>query len=126
MLAAIERGLIQRQIQDAAYIAQQAIDRGDTDGRRRQRLRRQRQPADSALLGRSRRSKRASDSPFADLRSRRNATSCGHALAEVSAAAQEGRNLVPPIIAAAHARATLGEIADAMRAVFGEHTGDAA
>jgi len=28
---------------------------------------------------------------------------------------------VPPIIAAVEARATLGEIADAMRGVFGEH-----
>jgi methylmalonyl-CoA mutase N-terminal domain/subunit len=28
---------------------------------------------------------------------------------------------VPPIIAAVETRATLGEIADALRAVFGEH-----
>ena len=37
------------------------------------------------------------------------------------AAARDGDNLVPPIIAAVEARATLGEISDAMRAVFGEH-----
>jgi len=28
---------------------------------------------------------------------------------------------VPPIVAAVEAKATVGEIADAMRAVFGEH-----
>ena len=45
----------------------------------------------------------------------------------VERAARDGANLVPPIIAAVEARATLGEIADAMRRVFGEyvevHTG---
>ena len=30
-------------------------------------------------------------------------------------------NLVPPIVAAVEARATLGEIADALRQVFGEY-----
>ena len=38
-----------------------------------------------------------------------------------SRAARGGTNLVPPIIAAVEARATLGEIADALRRVFGEH-----
>ena len=32
-----------------------------------------------------------------------------------------GDNLVPPVIAAVEARATLGEIADTLRSVFGEH-----
>jgi methylmalonyl-CoA mutase N-terminal domain/subunit len=39
----------------------------------------------------------------------------------VSAAARGTDNLVPPIIRAVEASATLGEIADEMRAVFGEH-----
>src|SRR4029453_15647541 len=39
----------------------------------------------------------------------------------VAAAARDGVNLVPPIVAAVEARATLGEIADAMRGVFGEY-----
>ena len=43
------------------------------------------------------------------------------ALDAVTAAARGTANLVPPIVAAVDARATLGEIADAMRAVFGEH-----
>jgi methylmalonyl-CoA mutase N-terminal domain/subunit len=38
----------------------------------------------------------------------------------VKQAAQGGENLVPPIIAAVEANATLGEISDEMRAVFGE------
>ena len=43
------------------------------------------------------------------------------AIDAVTAAARGSDNLVPPIIAAVEARATVGEIADAMRAVFGEH-----
>ena len=43
------------------------------------------------------------------------------ALAAVDAAARDGSNLVPPIVAAVEAQATVGEIADALRAVFGEY-----
>jgi len=43
------------------------------------------------------------------------------ALAELGAAAREGRNLVPPSIACAHAGATTGEWADVLRSVFGEY-----
>ena len=39
----------------------------------------------------------------------------------VTAAARGADNLVPPIIQAVEAHATVGEISDAMRAVFGEH-----
>ena len=43
------------------------------------------------------------------------------ALDAVEAAARGTTNLVPTIVAAVEARATLGEIADALRRVFGEH-----
>ena len=43
------------------------------------------------------------------------------ALAAVGQAAQGTDNLVPPIIAAVEARATVGEIADTLRSVFGEY-----
>ena len=46
------------------------------------------------------------------------------ALAAVTRAAADGSNLVPPIMAAVEARATVGEIADAMRSVFGEFESD--
>ena len=42
----------------------------------------------------------------------------------VERAARGGDNLVPPIIAAVEAQATVGEIADAMRRVFGEYIAD--
>ncbi|MBS1902241.1 MAG: methylmalonyl-CoA mutase [Bacteroidetes bacterium] len=54
------------------------------------------------------------------LRERRNNSAATSAVAEVEAAAREGGNLMPKIIAAVEDRATLGEIANAMRNVFGE------
>ena len=35
--------------------------------------------------------------------------------------ARDGSNLVPPIVAAVEAHATVGEIADVLRAAFGEY-----
>jgi methylmalonyl-CoA mutase N-terminal domain/subunit len=55
------------------------------------------------------------------LRASRSAEAYRVALEEVSRAAASGGNLVPPIIATVEAAATVGEIADAMRAVFGEY-----
>ena len=43
------------------------------------------------------------------------------ALDAVTAAARDGSNLMPPIIDAVEAHATVGEISDAMRTVFGMH-----
>jgi len=54
------------------------------------------------------------------LRARRDGAAWREALAAVSRAASDGSNLVPPIVAAVEARATVGEIADTMRTAFGE------
>jgi methylmalonyl-CoA mutase, N-terminal domain len=42
-------------------------------------------------------------------------------LANLEAAARSDRNLIPPILEAAGAYATVGEISDRLRAVFGEY-----
>jgi methylmalonyl-CoA mutase N-terminal domain/subunit len=55
------------------------------------------------------------------LRRARDAAAWKSALDAVESAARTSTNLVPPIIAAVEAHATLGEIADALRRVFGEH-----
>ena len=54
-------------------------------------------------------------------RARRDPGAAAGALAEVRRAAAGDENLMPPIVAAVKARATIGEISDALRAVFGEH-----
>jgi methylmalonyl-CoA mutase N-terminal domain/subunit len=55
------------------------------------------------------------------VRAGRSETEWRSALAGVDRAARIGSNLVPPIISAVEAHATLGEIAGALRAVFGEY-----
>lgn len=49
----------------------------------------------------------------------------GAALAGLKTAALEGGNLMPPIIQAVRVYATLGEICDTLRGVFGEYTAPA-
>ena len=55
------------------------------------------------------------------VRESRDRASWRAALDAVSAAARSRDNLVAPIVRAVEAHATVGEISDAMRAVFGEH-----
>jgi methylmalonyl-CoA mutase N-terminal domain/subunit len=120
-LAAIESGRIQRQIQDAAYTAQQAIDSGtsivvgvnryQTEASPTIELM-QIDPAGEAAQAERTRAVRAS----------RDRAAWQQAMDRVTAAAKGGTNLVPPVLAAVEARATLGEVADAMRSVFGEYS----
>ena len=119
-LAALESGLIQRQIQDAAYKAQQAVDAGRSvivgvNGY---------QTGDSPripLLQIDPQSERRQAAGVAALRAGRDAGVWRQALDGVEAAARGGTNLVPAVILAVESRATLGEIADTLRKVFGEH-----
>ena len=55
------------------------------------------------------------------LRARRGASAWKAALAGVEEAARSGANLMPGILAAVEANATVGEISDTMRRVFGEY-----
>jgi len=55
------------------------------------------------------------------IRAARDDAACTAALAEVTRRAREGGNLLEGAVAAARARASVGEISDAMEAVFGRH-----
>jgi PAS domain-containing protein len=55
------------------------------------------------------------------VRERRDQPAADRALAGLAAAAGERRNLMPPILDCVRAEATLGEIAHALRRVYGEH-----
>jgi methylmalonyl-CoA mutase N-terminal domain/subunit len=56
------------------------------------------------------------------VRAERSREAAEGALTRVEEAARKGENLLPPMIAAVEAYATLGEIADRLRIVFGEFT----
>jgi methylmalonyl-CoA mutase N-terminal domain/subunit len=55
------------------------------------------------------------------VRAGRSAAVWTSALEDVRRAAHDSRNLVPPILTAVEAQATLGEIADVLRGAFGEY-----
>jgi methylmalonyl-CoA mutase N-terminal domain/subunit len=56
------------------------------------------------------------------LRGRRDSAQASVAVGEVKRRARSGENLMPAIAAAVEAYATVGEISDAVRRVFGEYT----
>jgi methylmalonyl-CoA mutase, N-terminal domain len=119
-LAAIEAGRIQRQIQESAYRDQQAVERGErvVVGVNRYQAD---EPNRIALLRIDPDSERRQADAVRELRRTRDAAAWQAGMSGVEQSARDGSNLVPPIVAAVLARATLGEIADALRRVFGEH-----
>jgi len=118
-LAAIEAGFIQRQIQDSAYIAQQSVDAGGTVVVGVNRYA-QTGGARAPTFQLNPDVERQQIARVRAVRTGRSESAWRAALAAVESAARDGDNLVPVIIAAVDAHATLGEIADTMRGVFGE------
>jgi methylmalonyl-CoA mutase N-terminal domain/subunit len=57
------------------------------------------------------------------IKQKRNETLVAQALQNISNAATDGSNLMPHILSAAEGYATLGEIADSLRNVYGEYRG---
>jgi methylmalonyl-CoA mutase N-terminal domain/subunit len=120
MLKAIERGYVQQEIQNAAYEFQQGVDRLESVvvGVNRFGVE-QEKPIpilhmDEGLEARQVERVRA-------LRSRRDAAAWKQSLKQVEDAAVSGDNLMPHIINAVERYATIGEISDTLRKVFGEY-----
>ncbi len=120
MLAAIEAGYVQREIERAAYEYQRAIETQQEIlvGVNRFQIEEER-PIPTLRIDPA--SEQAQIERVRRVRAERNTAAAMAALDQVEQAARSGANLMPPIIAAVEAYATLGEIADRMRAVFGEY-----
>ena len=120
MLKAIEHGYVQQEIQNAAYDFQQSVDRLEqvVVGVNRFEIEEEKpyqvQRVDEALEQKQVERLRA-------LRARRDKKNWEAALKGIEDAARSGENLMPRIIHAVENFATVGEISDAMRKVFGEH-----
>jgi methylmalonyl-CoA mutase N-terminal domain/subunit len=121
-LAAIEGGFQQRQVQESAYRVQQAIERGDEvvvgvnrfrddDARR----------AGPPLQRIDPEGERRQVERVRRLRADRDPGAWAAALARLDAAARGDENLLPPLIDAVRAYATVGEISDRLRTAWGEH-----
>jgi methylmalonyl-CoA mutase N-terminal domain/subunit len=116
---AIEQGYIQREIEEAAYSYQQEMDEGRriVVGVNKFQTEEQQHPAilrvDPALGQRQ-------AAKLAALRDRRDNARVGAALAALEEAARGTANLMPRILEVVESYATLGEISNTLRAVFGE------
>jgi methylmalonyl-CoA mutase N-terminal domain/subunit len=119
-VAAIERGYMQREIQSAAYLYQREIEsKQRTIVGVNQFTSAEQPPIDLLRVNPEIEHKQCER--LARLRAERNGAAATAALERVEAAARDGSNLMPSIIDAVRNWATLGEISDAMRRVFGEY-----
>jgi methylmalonyl-CoA mutase N-terminal domain/subunit len=120
MLKAIERGYVQQEIQNAAYEYQRAVDAGEAVvvGVNRFQVEEEKpvpiQRIDPGLEPKQIERLRA-------LRARRDPGPWQASLQRIEDAARSGENLMPSILAAVEAFATVGEISDTLRKVFGEY-----
>jgi methylmalonyl-CoA mutase N-terminal domain/subunit len=121
MVRAIEQGYPQQEIQDAAYQAQRALETGDAVVVGVNRFQ-QDEPPVQGLLKVDESVEAEQVARLADLRRTRSNEATTRALDALKRAAEGADvNVVPLISDAVKAEASLGEISDALRGVFGEH-----
>ncbi|MBV9343055.1 MAG: methylmalonyl-CoA mutase [Acidobacteria bacterium] len=120
MLKSIERGYIQQEIQNSAYQYQRAVDSGEITVVGVNRFAQAKEKAvplqhiDESLEQRQVERVRA-------LRAKRDPGRWAAAIADLGNAALSGANLMPRILEAVEAYATVGEISNVMRERFGEY-----
>ncbi len=119
-LAAIERGFQQREIQEAAYRVQRAIDEGEqvVVGVNKFRVDTVHTPPTHKIdpEGERRQVERVRR-----VRAERSADAWAAAMDELERVAGSDGNLMPAILDAVRAYATVGEISDRLRVAWGEH-----
>jgi len=118
--AAIEEGYIQREIQKSAYSYQQEIDSGEriTVGVNKFRID---EPPPTGLLRVNPQVREDQIKKIKILKSERDNEKLRESLGALKKRAQGKSNLIPPILESVKAMATLGEICDVLREVFGEY-----
>jgi len=119
-VAAIEKGFIQREIESRAYAIQKEIEQkkrivvGVNEFKVEERL-------DVSLFKSDPEVVKKQVKGLLKVRRTRDQTKWKASLASVRKAAEDGSNLMPRFIEAVKAYATLGEICDGLREVFGEY-----
>jgi methylmalonyl-CoA mutase N-terminal domain/subunit len=120
MVTAIERGFPQKEIHDAAYAYQQAVERkekiivGVNDF-----VSEEKRPIEILVIDES--VARHQRQKLAELRKRRDNARVQSTLEAFGSAAATDRNLMPYILECVRAYATLGEMCDVLRGVFGTY-----
>jgi methylmalonyl-CoA mutase N-terminal domain/subunit len=121
MFKAIENGFIQREIQESAYKYQKQIESRDRIIVGLNEYVPERKVVRFRLHHPPRKNERAQLEKLRQLRLSRSSGDVEKSLAAVERAARAGKNLLPFLIAAVKAEATLGEVSDVLRKVFGTY-----
>jgi methylmalonyl-CoA mutase N-terminal domain/subunit len=118
MVAAIEKGFPQREIQDSAYHYQKAVERGDQVivGVNKYEME---EHSSIPILAIDESVRSHQIERLDQARSKRDGGAVANALAKLQRAAQTNENTMPATIEAVRAYATLGEICSALRDVYG-------
>lgn len=122
MLRAIETGYPQREIEQAAYEYQRRVESGEQTVVGVNRFVSE-ESASVPLLRIDPELERQQVERLNALRDRRDDLAVTDALDQIEKAARSDDNLMPRIVRGVEACASLGEISDRLRAVFGEYTG---
>jgi methylmalonyl-CoA mutase N-terminal domain/subunit len=122
VLKAVDRGYFRRMIAESAQLEQRRIDAGEQkvvgvtdfveDG-----------PPDIPILKIDQKTESAQVARLRELKEHRDAARHRAALERLRADAKAGANVMPALIAAAEADATVGEMMDTMKGVFGAYDG---
>jgi methylmalonyl-CoA mutase, N-terminal domain len=119
-LAAIERGYIQSEIQNSAYLQQKALENGTqiVVGVNRFQTEQTESPKTFQLDPEL---ERRQIERLRQIRSSRSTQQVSAGLARLGTAARSSENLMPQILACCRALVTVGEISDVLLGVFGEY-----
>jgi methylmalonyl-CoA mutase N-terminal domain/subunit len=120
-LRALEAGFQQRSIQESAYREQRAIDAGDQVVVGVNRFRDEAPAAAPAIQRIDPEAERRQVAGLRRVRAERDAAAWEAAMRRLDDAARGTENLLPPLIEAVKAYATVGEIANSLRAAWGVH-----
>jgi methylmalonyl-CoA mutase N-terminal domain/subunit len=120
MVAAISSGFPQRAIQDSAFAYQREIERGDRVIVGVNRFIDE-EAATPTIATIDPAREREQVDRLVVVRAERDAKAVEEALVVITAAASGTANMMPPILAAVKVGCTVGEISNALRAVWGEH-----
>ncbi len=120
VIPAIEKGYFQREIARAASEYQKKIDQKKRIMVGVNRFEKENEKIEIPLLKIGEEAEQAQIASIEALRKNRDQDTVKQALENLKAVCESGENVMPPIIEAAKAQATLGEIVEQMKAVFGE------
>ncbi|MFS8570171.1 MAG: methylmalonyl-CoA mutase family protein [Thermaerobacter sp.] len=120
VVAGIEKGFFQKEIADASYAFQRRVQQGDyvIVGVNKYQMDEE-QPVPILKIGEDVQRRQIRD--LRQIKRSRHRRRVSETLRSLAAAARRGDNVMPPLLDAVRAYATLGEICDTLREVYGEY-----